>query len=131
MKTFICALFLVIAGIPSAFAQSDAPQNSDKKGRDRLFPDFAKDVAKLEKKPAMLKAKPQEGTLTTPQALKATIFKDYRPTSPAPGRNMRRQAAAPAPAKLPSTASSAEAAKLKPQAAKEQPKPIVPDQNQK
>jgi hypothetical protein len=61
--TFLIAVFLVM-GLSAAHAQS-------KRTRDLLFPDYSKDVIKLK----AAEPKPAEATISSPQALRARIFK--------------------------------------------------------
>lgn len=129
MKTLYCVTILLMLGVTSAFAQSDdRPANADKKGRDRLFPEFATDQVRLKKSETALVLKPKEAQASNPRALRETIFTNYKPgVNNLSQRPALRQTATQ---KLSSDQSSADALKARPEL-KEQPKITVPDQTQK
>lgn len=65
--TFLITVFLVL-GLTAAHAQS-------KRTRDVLFPEYSKDVIKLKGADQLQNAKPAEALISSPEALRARIFK--------------------------------------------------------
>lgn len=129
MKTFICIAILLLAGLTTVSAQSPEKTDVSKKAKDRLFPEFAQDIARLKAAEKSNTVKPPQALITSPQALRDMIF----PKNAARGAGA---AAAPAPLKagqekLPSAVSSAEAIqKIKEAEAASKAKITVPNTDQ-
>lgn len=131
MKTFICIAILSVLGLSTAFAQEKDEKeliNASKKAKERLFPEYAQDMARLKAAPPS-SVKSREAQVTSPQALRELIFTkapapgSSRPASPAPAL---RKSAQP----LPSDISSAEATKAIKAAEASKPKITVPQPDQ-
>ncbi|GEP96227.1 hypothetical protein [Chitinophaga cymbidii] len=124
MKTILCIATFSVLGLSTAFAQ-EKEHDVSKKAKERLFPEYAQDVARLKAAEKASSAKPREALATTPQAVRELIFTkapapgSSRPASPAPAA---RKSAQP----MPSDISSAETAKAIKAAEASKPKPAQP-----
>lgn len=112
MKTLLCIVILVLTGLVSVHAQSpEKTHDVSKKGRDRLFPDFAQDIARLEAAGKTNSVKPPQALATSPRAVRDLIFlksSGSRLSGAAPATALQ---VAPEQRQLPSALSSAETAK--------------------
>lgn len=129
MKTFICIAILLLAGLTTVSAQSPEKTDVSKKAKDRLFPQFAQDIARLKAAEKSNTVKTPQALATSPQAVRDLIFT----------KNAARgagAASAPAPLKagqekLPSAMSSVEAIqKIKEAEAASKAKITVPNTDQ-
>lgn len=128
MKTLLCIAILSVLSLSAAFAQEKELIKASKKGKERLFPEFAQDMARL-KAAETSSAKPREALATTPQAVRELIFTN----APAPGASRpatSRPAARTSTKPLSSDISSAEAVKAIKAAEASKPKVTVPQPDQ-
>ncbi len=105
MKTFFLLMTVMTLGITSVYAQSEARTAGAQRTKDRLFPTYAQDVAKMK----TTETPPPEMLITTPQALMDKLFPKASGAGGAAART-----AAPANAQqtaLPSSKSAEEVAK--------------------
>lgn len=132
MKTLLCIAILSVLSLSAAFAQEKEQKeliNASKKAKDRLFPEFAQDMARLKAAEKTSSAKPREALATTPQAVRELIFTNA-PAPGAPRPATSRSAARTSTQPLPSDISSAEAIKAAKAAEASKPKVSVPQPDQ-